>query len=168
MLGIRGLDAFGAVHASFGLAALVLGAGVLVLRKGTALHRRIGQIYAAAMLLLNATALAIYELFGGFGVFHVLALVSLATLAAGVLPVWLRRPREGWLEVHARCMSWSYLGLLAAFFGEIGARVPGVDFAAGVIVPGTIVMVTGAVLIRTRLPRLVKRSSAAVPGPAVI
>ena len=167
MFGIPGLDPFGAVHAVFGLAALALGAGVLLMQKGTTRHRRVGQCYAAAMVLLNGTALAIYDLFGGFGVFHVLALVSLATLVAGLLPVWLRRPRE-WLEIHARCMCWSYLGLLAAFFGEIGARVPGVDFATGVIVPGAVVMLAGAALMRARLPRLVDRATAPARGRAVV
>ena len=156
MFGIRGLDPFGATHAAFGLAALALGLGVVLLPKGTALHRRIGLLYALTMLLLNGTALAIYDLFGGFGVFHVLALVSLATLAAGILPVWLRRPRD-WMEIHARCMSWSYLGLVAAFLGEIGARLPGVGFAAGVIVPGAVVMLAGWALIHLRLPRILSR-----------
>ena len=156
MFGIPGLDAFGAVHAGFGLVALVLGLGVILLEKGTAAHRRAGLLYAAAMLLLNATALAIYDLFGGFGVFHVLALVSLATLAAGIVPVWLRRPRE-WMELHARCMSWSYAGLVAAFFAEIGARVPGVEFATGVIVPTAAVMLAAAMLIHRRVPRIVAR-----------
>jgi uncharacterized protein (DUF2141 family)/uncharacterized membrane protein len=156
MLGIPGLDWFGAMHAAFGLAALALGLGVVLLPKGTALHRRIGLLYAATMLVLNATALAIYDLFGGFGVFHWLALVSLGTLAAGVLPVWLRRPRD-WLELHARFMSWSYAGLVAAFFAEIGARLPGVGFTMAVLVPTIGVMLAAAVLIHVRVPRVIAR-----------
>ena len=156
MFGIRGLDPLGATHAAFGLAALVCGLGVLLLPKGTALHRRIGLLYAMTMVLLNGTALAIYDLFGGFGVFHVLALVSLTTLAAGVLPVWLRRPRD-WMEIHARCMSWSYAGLVAAFFSEIGARLPGVGFLPGVLVPTVVVIAVAAVLIHVRVPRMAAR-----------
>jgi len=156
MFGIRGLDSFGAIHAGFGIAGLLLGLAVVVLQKGTAWHRRVGLLYAAAMLLLNATALAIYDLFGGFGPFHILALVSLATLAAGVLPVWLRRPRE-WLDIHARCMSWSYAGLVAAFFAEIGARLPGVGFVTGVLVPTVVVTMIAAVFIHVRVPRVVAR-----------
>jgi uncharacterized membrane protein len=156
MFGIRGLDSFGAIHAGFGIAGLLLGLAVVVLPKGTAWHRRVGLLYAAAMLLLNATALAIYDLFGGFGAFHILALVSLATLAAGVLPVWLRRPRE-WLDIHARCMSWSYAGLVAAFFAEIGARLPGVGFVTGVLVPTVVVTLIAAILIHVRVPRVVAR-----------
>ena len=113
----------GTVHLFLGLLAVTLGLAVVVMRKGTAAHRRAGLFYAVVMVLLNATALMIYDLFGRFGPFHVLALVSLATVSAGVVPVWLRRPRA-WLELHARFMSWSYAGLIAAFFSEIGTRVP--------------------------------------------
>jgi uncharacterized membrane protein len=156
MFGVRGLDSFGAIHAGFGIAGLLLGLAVVAMRKGTTWHRRTGLLYAAAMLLLNATALAIYDLFGGFGPFHILALVSLATLAAGVMPVWLRRPRE-WLDVHARCMSWSYAGLVAAFFAEIGVRLPGVGFVAGVVVPTVSVTLVAAVFIHVRVPRIITR-----------
>src|SRR5688500_1019151 len=159
MLGIRGLDSFGAIHAGFGIAGLLLGLAVVLMQKGTAWHRRVGLLYAAAMLLLNATALAIYDLFGGFGPFHILALVSLATLTAGVMPVWLRRPRE-WLDIHARCMSWSYAGLVAAFFAEIGARLPGVAFLTGVTVPSVAVMLAAAAIIHWRVPRVVARVTA--------
>jgi uncharacterized membrane protein len=164
MFGIRGLDSLGATHAAFGLAALAFGLGVLLLPMGTALHRRMGLLYAMTMMLLNGTALAIYDLFGGFGVFHVLALVSLTTLAAGVLPAWLRRPRE-WMEIHARCMSWSYAGLVAAFFAEIGARLPGVGFLTGVLVPTMVVLLLAAVLIHVRVPRIIAR---ATPPPVIL
>src|SRR5688572_20218407 len=111
MAEIHGLDPVGTVHLFLGLLAVTLGLAVVVMRKGTVAHRRAGFFYAVVMVLLNATALMIYDLFGRFGPFHTLALVSLATLAAGVVPVWLRRPRA-WLELHARFMSWSYAGLL--------------------------------------------------------
>jgi hypothetical protein len=119
------------------------------------MHRRVGVLYGVSMLLLNLTALSIYDLFGRFGVFHWLALVSLATVIAGVLHVWLRRPAGSWLELHARAMSWSYAGLLAAFFAEIGARLPGVGFSTGVIVPAVAVTAVAAILIHTRVPRIV-------------
>lgn len=157
MLGIPGLDAFGLVHASFGIASLFLGLGVVLLPKGTMLHRRIGLSYAASMLLLNLTALAIYDLFGRFGPFHALALLSLATVVAGVLAAWLHRPAAGWLEAHARCMSWSYAGLVAAFVAEIAARVPGVNFTAAVLVPMSLVTVVAAVLIHTNVGRAIAR-----------
>jgi hypothetical protein len=95
MFGVPGLDPLGLVHALFGLTALVLGLSVILGRKGTRLHRRLGRDYLLAMVLLNATALAIYDLYGRFGPFHWAALGSLATLGAGFVPVFLRRaPRQ--------------------------------------------------------------------------
>jgi uncharacterized membrane protein len=155
MVGIQGLDPLGVVHASLGLLAVALGLAVVAMRKGTAAHRRAGLLYAIVMVLLNATALMIYELFGGFGPFHVLALVSLATVTAGVVPVWFR-PR-GWLDLHARFMSWSYAGLVAALFSEIGARLPGVGFTTGVVVPTAAVMLVASFLIHRRIPGLITR-----------
>lgn len=155
MFGIRGLDPLGAAHTAFGLVAIALGLAVVLMHKGTERHRRVGMSYAFTMLLLNATALMIYDLFGRWGPFHNLALVSLVTLAAGVIPVWFKRPRAGWLRLHGFCMSWSFAGLLAAFFSEIGARIPGVGLAAGVIGPTALVMVIAIALIHTRVPRIV-------------
>jgi hypothetical protein len=76
------------------------------------------------MLGLNLSALAIYRLTGHFGTFHVLALSSLATLAAGLLPVLLRRPRRYWLEWHYFGVGMAYAGLIAAFINELLVRVP--------------------------------------------
>src|SRR5919108_5806657 len=133
MFGIRGLDAFGLVHALFGVAALTLGLTLLLRRKGTRAHRRIGQGYVLSMVLLNTTALMIYDLYGRFGPFHVAALVSLATIGAGFIPVYLRRPPAAWMQLHATFMCWSYVGLLAAFVSEVAVRVPGIGFGTAVV-----------------------------------
>ena len=45
---------------------------------------------------------------------------------------------------------------LAAFFAEIGARVPGVGFATGVIVPTIAVMAIAAGLIHSGVPRIIE------------
>lgn len=156
MLGIRGLDLVGAAHMAFGLAAVVLGLAVVLMEKGSAAHRRVGMTYVLTMLLLNGTALLIYDLWGRWGPFHNLALVSLATILCGIAPAWLRRPQP-WLRLHATFMSWSYAGLLAAFFSEIGTRLPGVGHVSGVIVPSAVVMGVAAVLIYTQVPRIVAR-----------
>lgn len=65
------MDALGTTHVGFGLASLVCGVGVFSLRKGTNAHRAIGAVYVLTMFGLNVTALLIYRVFGGFGVFHV-------------------------------------------------------------------------------------------------
>src|SRR6202012_1882061 len=77
-----------------------------------------------AMLGLNVLALMIYRLTGHFGLFHALALLSLATLAVSVVPVLLRRPRRYWLELHYFAIGLTYAGLVAGFGNELLARVP--------------------------------------------
>jgi uncharacterized membrane protein len=155
MFGIHGLDPFGLVHTTFGFASLLLGLAVVLTPKGTSVHRRIGHYYTVNMLMLNVTALAIYDLTGRFNGFHVLALISLATIAAGVVPAWTRRPEHGWLERHGRFMAWSFAGVIAAFVAEVTSRLPqlGVAFTVGGMF---VVMTAAAILIETRVPRLIR------------
>jgi uncharacterized membrane protein len=154
MFGIRGLDPFGLVHALLGVSALVFGLAVLLRRKGTRVHRRIGQGYVWSMLSLNATALMIFDLYGRFGPFHVASIISLATVGAGFVPMYLRRPPAGWMQLHATFMCWSYVGLLAAFVSEVAVRVPGIGFGPAIIAATVLVVAGGAVLIHIRVPRI--------------
>ena len=118
------MDTIGFLHTAFATAALLLGPAVFFRRKGDARHRALGYAYVASMALLNATALLIYKLFGGWGVFHWGALLSLATLAMGFVPAVRRRPKGGWLKWHYMGMSWSYVGLCAAAASEFFTRLP--------------------------------------------
>jgi uncharacterized membrane protein len=123
----------------------------------------IGRTYVAMMVLVNATALMIYDLTGRFGSFHVASLISVATVTAGVIPVVRRQPRPGWVEMHGTFMCWSYVGLIAAFTAEIITRVPGIRFGPAVIAATGTVMVIGGILIHTRVPRILRR----LPSPQV-
>lgn len=133
------LSAIGMVHLIFAFIALGVGLLVVLMRKGTRLHRTLGHIYFTSMLGVNITALCIYRLFGGFGVFHVLAFVSLAGVISGVGFAVLRRPLGKWLEAHRRAILWSYAGLLAAFTAEIAVRVPKTKFWPAVVFPSLLV-----------------------------
>lgn len=112
------MSPLGTVHTVFAFLAIAAGAVVCLLPKGTRWHRTWGHVYATTMAGLLVTALFIYRLTGSFGPFHAFALVGGATLAMGLGTVLLRRPRGGWMEAHATWMSWSYVGLLAAFAAE--------------------------------------------------
>jgi uncharacterized membrane protein len=165
MFGVRGLDGFGLVHAAIGILALLLGLAVILLGKGTRLHRKVGFAYLMAMAALNVTALWIFDLTGRFGGFHIAAIISLATILAGYLPVVFRRPRQ-WMPVHGIFMGWSYVGLVAAFLSEIAVRVPGVGFSTGLITTTIMAIGGGALLIHTRVPVIARRiSSRAVEHP---
>jgi uncharacterized membrane protein len=156
------ISSFGAAHVAAALAALAFGMMVLVMRKGTQLHRAVGMGYAMAMVAVNGTALTIYRLTGHFGSFHALAMLSLATVIAGVAAVVLR-PRN-WLAKHYRTMSISYLGLLAATTAEIAIRVPALHVnspARGITIGIATAIVFSAVGFIIA-PRLQRRALAAV------
>ncbi len=150
------MDRLGLWHTLLASAALALGAVVVVRRKADRLHRTVGHLYVAAMLGTCVTALNIYDLFGRFGPFHVAAVVSLATVLAGLAPVVTRRPRDRWFAAHAYFMSWSYVGLVAAAVSELAVRVPAVPFAPAVVLATLAVTVGGAMLLHGRRGALIR------------
>ncbi len=96
------MDILGLVQTGLGLGATTLsGASVVSRRKGTRRHRLLVRTYFPCMVGLNATALMIYDLFGGFGTFHWFALLSLATVAAGFVPACRKQPRGTRVSHHA-------------------------------------------------------------------
>jgi uncharacterized membrane protein len=167
----------GQLHLATAIASLLLGAIVLLFTtKGTRRHRQLGWAYVISMLFLNVTALMIYRLFGGFGPFHVAAIISLVTLILGVssgLRARFARARRDpdtrgrAIQHHYHWMTWSYVGLLAAAVAETATRLPiarpagppGAAFAVAVVVGSVAVFVVGGFLIRrsasTQLARFV-------------
>jgi len=116
------LDVLGGVHLGSALLAMALGAIVLLKPKGSKFHIKAGYAYAVMMLVLNGTALMIYQLFGHFGPFHYAALISLISLFGGIIPAYLKKPEKTWLEFHYEFMNWSVIGLYAAFWSETFSR----------------------------------------------
>ncbi|MCP5096641.1 MAG: DUF2306 domain-containing protein [Chloroflexi bacterium] len=155
------MSTLGWVHMIFGLVALVAGTAVLSISKGTRWHRMLGHVYLISMIALNVTALFIYDLFGSFGAFHWMALASLITLILGMVPVFTRRPKGRWLELHGGFISGSYVGLVAATASEVTSRLPGgwESFSGSVTAVTTIVItVVGMMLISRNLQKSVKRT----------
>ena len=159
------MSLLGQVHFLTALIALATGAFVVLRPKGSATHRRIGWVYAASMLALNASALSIYRLTGTFGPFHVAALVSLTGLAAGIIAARRRRSNRTWLVQHYFFMSYSYLGLVAAAIAETATRWPAVQSVAGgptaifwitVVVASVAVFVVGGIVVRRRAETIMR------------
>ena len=111
------------IHTLFGFLSLFVGMFVLLRPKGTKSHKVVGKIYVTAMLGLNITAFGIYNLFGGFGVFHVAAIISLFSVLAGLLVLYFRTKIKFWVLIHYEFMVWSYIGLLAATSNEAFVHV---------------------------------------------
>lgn len=144
----------GLLHTTFACGALISGTFVIAAAKGTRRHLLVGRLYGICMLLLNVSALLVYNLSGHFGPFHFAALLSLLTLVAGLWPAYRRRP--GWPVRHAYYMSWSYGGLLAAAAAEAASRVPGWDFLWSVIISSLLVLLGGGWVIARRVPAVVE------------
>ena len=156
------MSTLGWIHTIFGMVALLAGTAVILTKKGTRGHRTLGHVYLTNMIALNVSALFIYELYGRFGPFHWMALTSLLTLIAGMVPVFTRRPKVGWLQLHAAFINGSYVGLVAAFAAEITSRIPGTEAHFGPVVGITTVVVIGigAILIHRNLPQSLRRTPA--------
>lgn len=121
----------GQIHLYAAITALIAGTFVLFTRKGTRNHKRIGYLYTMAMIILLVTAFMLYSLFGGWGIFHWAAVISSATLAAGMMPIMTRKPEKFYLALHLGFMYWSVMGLYAAFFAETLVRMPDIAFFDG-------------------------------------
>ena len=158
------MDAPGFALVTFGLASLVLGVGVFSLSKGTDLHRAVGALYVFSMFGLNVTAMLIYRVFGGFGVFHVVSLINVALLLAGFGTVLLQRPRKRWLKYHYYFMGWSYVGLLAATGTEITVRVVHWSFVLAVAAPTIAVTLLGGAVVRVLERRTMRRLGSSPPS----
>lgn len=138
------------------IAALILGLGIFLTRKGTQFHKQLGYGYVLSMLALNATAFLIYRLYGRFGPFHVAAIISSATLVAGFIPAFLRRPRGRWLAWHYEFMAWSYVGLTAAGVSETAVRLPDTPFWWTVFGGSAVTCVLGAIIISKARSKFIK------------
>jgi len=137
---------WGLVHFIAALASLLFGTIVLKLRKGSKRHRQLGYLYVGSLTLMLVTSFGIYRQYGGFGIFHVAALLSTVTLGMGMVPVWRRKTVRRWRKLHYSFMYLSVLELYVALVAEVLVRLPGWSFweVAGVSV--AVVGLPGAVL----------------------
>lgn len=156
------MTTLGWLHVGAAAVALVAGASVFAFQKGTRRHVLVGRVFGVGMLLVNLPALLLYEASGTLGPFHLLALISLATLTAGLAPLLLGHRGRGHVARHGVFMSWSYVGLVAAGLAQLGNGLYG---GGAVLVVTSIVVAIGGVTIHLAGPRIA-RASGGTPGPA--
>ena len=143
-------------HVVAALSALLVGAVVLLLPKGTYAHRVIAAIYAFALALVDVAALSLHRE-SAFGVFHALAVASLVTIAVGLSPLLLGKRSPQVIATHAYCMTWSYAGLVAAGCGQFVVAVD--EDARAWVVPvviGAVLSISGAAIF-ARVPSILDR-----------
>ncbi len=146
----------GLAHLITALLAVLIGTFVILKKKGTRIHTWIGRSYVGMILAVNLTAFLIYEQFGGFGLFHWMALFSLSSVLVGYLASRKRSP--GWKVWHAYFMSGSYVGLVAALAAETLTRYISLPFFASVGVVSVSVTILGILLMMRLIPRLLSGS----------
>jgi uncharacterized membrane protein len=151
MIALDGEQAVATGHLLAAVAALLVGAAVLLVPKGTRTHRAIGTVYVLALVLVNLAALSLHRE-STFGVFHALAVASLVTIAVGLSPLLLGKRSAPVIATHAYCMTWSYAGLVAAGCGQLVVAVGQSD--GGWAVPAVIaaVLSISGVVIFARVP----------------
>lgn len=97
-------------HLVAALLALLLGALVLVRRKGTPAHRRLGRAWVLLMFFVAAGSFAIREIDApGLSPIHILSAWTIVSLAAGIYCI-----RRRWIAAHAGFMVGTFAGLMAA------------------------------------------------------
>lgn len=144
-------DWIGLLHLLAAVVAFISGTLVLGGTKGILRHKKIGYVYAMSMLLVVLTAFGIYRLFAKFGPFHAFALLSIFSLALGILPM-LRREKTGKiLRMHYSRMYWSVIGLYGAFAAELLVRLSGTPFWGGVIFSVCVILLIGGIFFRKYL-----------------
>ena len=78
------ITAFGWFHTILGIVAVLSGFYTLAKYKVISMQTLTGQVYLVCTLLVAASALGIFK-HGGFGIAHVLAVLTLLALAAGFI-----------------------------------------------------------------------------------
>lgn len=118
------------IHAAAATLAMLLGAIVFLNRKGTSLHRLMGRIWVALMLVVATSAIFINEirLVGPFSPIHIFVVLTYTSIAVAI---W--RIRLGDVIGHRAVMTSLYFGALfltGAFTLLPGRRMHDVVFGA--------------------------------------
>lgn len=118
------------IHAAAAIAALFLGAVVLFRRKGTPLHKAMGRVWVALMLVAAGSSIFINDirLIGPFSPIHIFSVMTFVGVAQGIIEI-----RRGNLRAHRAAMQGLYffaLIIAGAFTLLPGRRMHDVLFGA--------------------------------------
>lgn len=110
------------IHAFAAIAAFVLGGVVLWRRKGTALHKALGRVWVALMLVVATSSLFINEirLIGPFSPIHIFAVMTYVGIGQALWAIRVQRD----VRAHRAAMQGTYIGalLLAGAFTFLPGR----------------------------------------------
>ena len=117
------------VHVVAALVAIVSGAIVFLLPKGTRRHRRIAVVDVTATIVTTGVVAFVPAStlkFGdsGYGFFHLFIVVGFVSSLLGVFGLykWRRTRERRWLRFHQMRFSFSYAGLLMAGLSQVATN----------------------------------------------
>ncbi len=146
------------VHTLFGVAALFSGGWNLAARKGTRRHRLVGWLYVGSMVGLLLTSFLIFELFGGFGPYHIMSVVSGGALGLAIYFPLRRKHHANWLIHHYMWMGYAYVGLVMATGSHLFAYgPPGWPWWARALLYWVAPYVVGSLLIMRQRGKILSR-----------
>ncbi len=110
------------VHLAATLAALALGMAMLVRRKGTVWHKRLGWLWVLLMLTAAVSSFRITGVSGSFSPIHALSLLVLILVPAAVIAI-----RRGKVATHRKAMISLFIGalIIPGLFTLLPARLLG-------------------------------------------
>ncbi|MCB0279162.1 MAG: DUF2306 domain-containing protein [Calditrichaeota bacterium] len=112
----------GGIHFVSSVIGLCTGAYILLTKKGTRIHKKTGYVFVVSLVLVNLSALFIYDFNdGSISVFHFLIPVSVIFLSIGFIPM-LGERKANYLNRHIIGMNGAALGLWAAGATEYFVR----------------------------------------------
>lgn len=116
------MSILGWFHTAACVAALWAMLGVIFLRKGGALHRRMGRVFTVGILFAAVTSLGIYSRHA-WTFAHTFALIAIVSAGGGWLVARFKRPRRGWRYVHLTLMLVAAYDLVGGGVNEVYLRV---------------------------------------------
>lgn len=109
------------IHVGTVVPALILGVPVLLMKKGTALHKRLGRIWATLMMVTAVSSFWLQGLIGTVGPIHIFSVITLISIPRAILAI-----RRGDVITHQRAMIGPYIGMfIAGFFSFMPGRLLG-------------------------------------------
>jgi uncharacterized membrane protein len=124
------LSVLGWIHTIACVVALALGGLNLARRKGTNIHRRVGQWYLWSILIVGVTSLGIYSQ-NRFFFPHWLAVATIALAGLAYLFAHFRWPAKLWLRGHITSTVLTYYLLLGGGVNEAFLRIDGLRQLSG-------------------------------------
>jgi len=105
----------GLIHFISSVIGLIIGLYLLIVKKGTSSHKLLGKIFGFSLVVVNISALFIYDFNDGkIGPFHYLIPVSLFFLLYGWIPMLQKKKTPKTINKHIIGMIGASLGLWAA------------------------------------------------------